>query len=136
MLGTFLTDYSAWIGLGLLVGLFILFATERFPPVTVAVGGAAVMLVLGYLPRSEMEQVFANPAPITIAAMFILSGALIRTGVVEALASIAERRTERHPRRSIAELFGGTFLASSLVNNTPVVIILVPVIRKIAGLAG
>ncbi|HCB78151.1 MAG TPA: SLC13 family permease, partial [Erythrobacter sp.] len=34
------------------------------------------------------------------------------------------------------ELFGGTFLASSLVNNTPVVIILVPVIRKIAGLAG
>ncbi len=93
MLGTFLTDYSAWIGLGLLVGLFILFATERFPPVTVAVGGAAVMLVLGYLPRSEMEQVFANPAPITIAAMFILSGALIRTGVVEALASIAERRT-------------------------------------------
>ena len=128
--------YSAWIGLGLLVGLFVLFATERFPPVTVAVAGAAAMLILGYLPRSEMEQVFANPAPITIAAMFILSGALIRTGVVEALASIAERRTERRPRLSIAELLGGTFLASSLVNNTPVVIILVPVMRKIAKLAG
>ncbi|MEW4447401.1 SLC13 family permease [Qipengyuania sp. JC766] len=136
MLETFITDYSAWIGLALLVGLFVLFATERFPPVTIAVGGGAVMLLLGYLERAQMEQVFANPAPITIAAMFILSGALIRTGVVEALASIAERRTERHPRRSIGELLGGTFLASSLVNNTPVVIILVPVIKKIAKLAG
>ena len=129
-------DYSAWIGLAILVGLFILFATERFPPVTIAVGGAAVMLVLGYLPRSDMEQVFANPAPITIAAMFILSGALIRTGVVEALASIAARRTRGRPRRSIAELLGGTFVASSLVNNTPVVIILVPVLKKIARIAG
>ncbi|MDG5747999.1 SLC13 family permease [Qipengyuania sp. XHP0207] len=136
MIEQLLTDYAPWIGLAILIGLFALFATERFAPVTVAVGGAAVMLVLGYLPRSEMEQVFANPAPITIAAMFILSGALIRTGVVEALASIAERRTEKRPRRSIAELLGGTFFASSLVNNTPVVIILVPVIQKIAKLAG
>lgn len=136
MVATFLAEQSEWVGLLLLLVLFTAFASERFPPVTVAVGGAAVMLVLGYLPRSEMEQVFANPAPITIAAMFILSGALIRTGVVEALASIAERRTERHPVRSITELLGGTFFASSLVNNTPVVIILVPVIRKIARLAG
>lgn len=133
---SFLDDQSAWIGFAILAGLFVLFASERLAPVTVAVVGAAVMLVLGYLPRSEMEQVFANPAPITIAAMFILSGALIRTGVVEALASMAARRTEGRPRVAIGELLGGTFVASSLVNNTPVVIILVPVVRKIAKIAG
>ena len=136
MISQFVADYSSWIGLAILIGLFVLFAAERFAPVVVAVGGAAVMLVLGYLSRDDMEQVFANPAPITIAAMFILSGALIRTGVVEALASVAKRRTSQRPRRSIAELMGGTFLASSLVNNTPVVIILVPVIRQIAKIAG
>ena len=129
-------DWSEWIGLAILLGLFVLFATERFAPVIVAVVGAAIMLVLGYLPRSDMEQVFANPAPITIAAMFILSGALIRTGVVEALASIAARRTEGKPRVAIAELLGGTFVSSSLVNNTPVVIILVPVVKRIAKIAG
>ena len=129
-------DWSEWIGLAILLGLFGLFATERFAPVIVAVVGAAIMLVLGYLPRSDMEQVFANPAPITIAAMFILSGALIRTGVVEALASMAARRTRGRPRVAIAELLGGTFISSSLVNNTPVVIILVPVVKRIASIAG
>lgn len=131
----FLTNYSAWIGLLLLVGLFALFAMEKYPPVIVAVSAAAIMLILGYLPRSDMEQVFANPAPITIAAMFILSGALVRTGVVEAVASAASRRTRRFPRLSIAEIFGGTFFASALVNNTPVVIILIPVMRKVAQVA-
>ncbi|MBO6525463.1 MAG: SLC13 family permease [Erythrobacter sp.] len=133
---TLIDAWSAWVGLAILIGLFALFATERFAPVTIAVVGAAVMLVLGYLPRSEMELVFANPAPITIAAMFILTGALIRTGVVEALASIAARRTAGRPRLSIVELLGGTFISSSLVNNTPVVIILVPVVKKIASIAG
>lgn len=132
----FLDDYSAWIGLAVLFVLFVLFISERLAPVIVAVIGAAAMLLLGYLPRAEMEQVFANPAPITIAAMFILSGALIRTGVVEALASLAEHRASGHPRRSIAEVLGGAFFASSFVNNTPVVIVLVPIMRRLARVAG
>ncbi|MBO6766779.1 MAG: SLC13 family permease [Erythrobacter sp.] len=135
LISNFLTVNSAWIGLGLLIGLITLFALEKFPPVIVAVASAALTLILGYLPREDMEQVFANPAPITIAAMFILSGALVRTGVVEAVASAASRRTKRFPRLSIVEIFSGTFFASALVNNTPVVIILIPVIRQIARVA-
>ncbi|MGP1281580.1 MAG: SLC13 family permease [Parasphingopyxis sp.] len=131
-----LDSQSAWIGLAVLIGLFALFISEKLPPVIIAVIGAAAMLMLGYLPRAEMELVFANPAPITIAAMFILSGALIRTGVVEALASIAERRAAGHPRRAIGELLGGAFFSSSIVNNTPVVIVLVPIIRRIGDVAG
>ena len=77
------------------------------------------MLAFGYLPRSELQAVFGNPAPVTIGAMFVLSAALVRTGVIEALASIATRRAERTPKRSITELLGGTFFASALVNNTP-----------------
>ena len=132
----FIAEQSAWIGLSILLGLFILFISERLPPVIVAVAGATSMLFLGYLPREDMEQVFANPAPITIGAMFVLSGALIRTGVVEALASAAARRAERSPSTSLAELFGGAFLASGLVNNTPVVMVLVPIMQKVARVIG
>lgn len=131
-----LDSQSAWVGLAVLIGLFVLFISEKLAPVIIAVIGAAAMLILGYLPRAEMELVFANPAPITIAAMFILSGALIRTGVVEALASAAERRAEGKPTRSIGEVLGGAFFASSIVNNTPVVIVLVPIMRRIAAIAG
>lgn len=132
----FIDSQSAWIGLAVLLVLFALFMSERLPPVIIAVAGAIGMLVLGYLPRERLEQVFANPAPITIGAMFILSGALIRTGVVEALASAAARRAELHPRLSLAELLGGSMAASGLVNNTPVVIVLLPIVRKVASVIG
>lgn len=40
----------------------------------------AALLATGILPTSEALSVFSNAAPITVAAMFILSGALMRTG--------------------------------------------------------
>ena len=79
---SFLSDYSAQIGLVVLVLTFIAFLMERRPPVVIAVVSGAVMLALGYLPPKEMLATFANSAPITIAAMFILTGALLRTGAL------------------------------------------------------
>lgn len=56
----------------------------------------AALLATGILPTSEALSVFSNAAPITVAAMFILSGALMRTGAIEAfgeaVASVARRR--------------------------------------------
>ena len=127
-----LQDYSAEIGLVLLVGLFAAFALERRPPVVVAVFGAAAMMLLGYLPTSEMLGVFANPAPVTIAAMFILSGALLRTGALEAVSGWVIRRTLRRPRLALAEIVGGTLLSSAFMNNTPVVIVMIPIARRLA----
>lgn len=40
-------------------------------------------MLLSFLPVGEAQGVFANPAPITIAAMFIPSGAMLRTGALE-----------------------------------------------------
>ncbi|MBD2843534.1 SLC13 family permease [Erythrobacter rubeus] len=135
-LSVFVESNSAWIGFVILALVFAAFISERLAPVTISLVGASVMLALGYLPRSELQAVFGNPAPLTIGAMFVLSAALVRTGVIEALASIATRRAERTPKRSISELLGGTFFASALVNNTPVVIVLAPIVRRIAAVAG
>ncbi len=132
----FVESNSAWIGLAILGLVLAAFLSERLAPVTIALLGASVMLALGYLPRGELQAVFGNPAPLTIGAMFVLSAALVRTGVIEALAGIATSRAERTPKRSITELLGGTFFASALVNNTPVVIVLAPIVRRIAAVAG
>ena len=98
LLRGFLDDHSAGIGLVLLVGLLITFARERRPPVVIAAVGAILMLVLGYLSTNDLLGVFSNPAPITIGAMFILSGALLRTAALEAVSGWIIRRTLRHPR--------------------------------------
>lgn len=129
-------SWSAWIGLGFLVVIFAAFARETLPPVTVAVTAAAAMIVLGFLPAADVADVFSNPAPLTIMAMFVISGALVRTGVVETLAGMAVRRAEKAPRTSIGEVLGGAFAVSSIVNNTPVVMILVPIVKRMAEAAG
>lgn len=127
---------SEWIGLGVLIVILVAFLSERMAPVTIALAGAGAMLALGFLRRDELQAVFGNPAPITIGAMFVLSAALVRTGVIEALAGIATRRAELTPKRSISEILGGSFIASALINNTPVVIVLAPIVRRIASVAG
>ncbi|MFP5434038.1 MAG: SLC13 family permease, partial [Alphaproteobacteria bacterium] len=123
-------------GLVMVLLLFVAFAMERFPPVVIAVIGAILMLVTGMLSPTDLLTVFANPAPITIAAFFILSGALIRTGAIEALASLMVSRAKERPRRTVAELLGTAMLAPAFVNNTPVVMVLIPLVKRLARTVG
>ncbi|WP_108811560.1 SLC13 family permease [Sphingorhabdus sp. Alg231-15] len=125
-----------YVGLAILFALFTAFVGERRPPAVTAVVAAALMMVLGLLSSNDMLSVFSNPAPLTIGAMFILSGALVRTGVIEALAGFAARKAENRPFMAIGGFLGGTFASSAFVNNTPVVIILIPIMRKIAKVSG
>jgi len=127
-----LSDYSAQIGLALLVLTFAAFMMERRPPVVIAVVSGAIMLALGYLSPKEMLGTFPNSAPITIAAMFILSGALLRTGALEEVSGWVIRRTTQSPRLATAEIGLGTIAASAFMNNTPVVIVMIPIVKKLA----
>ena len=128
--------YQPILGLGFIIALFIAFASERFPPVTIAVVGAGAMIVCGWLTPSLVTTAFANSAPITIAAFFVLSGALVRTGTIEALASIVVRRAGNAPRRTVAEMLAGAATAPAFINNTPVVIVLIPLVRRLARTVG
>lgn len=131
-LQAFLGQHSAVVGLVLLVVTFAAFATERRPPVVIAALAGLLMMVLGYLSTAEFLAVFSNPAPITIAAMFVLSGALLRTGTLEAVSGWVIRRAARHPRLAVGEIGLGTLVASAFMNNTPVVIVMIPIVKKLA----
>lgn len=131
-----IAEHGAIIGLGLLFALLLAFILERRPPVTVAITGAVVMMVLGFLDADQMLGVFGNNAPITIGAMFVLSGALQRTGALEEISGWVIRRTLRKPRIALAEIGGGTLFASAFMNNTPVVIIMIPIMKRLARVIG
>lgn len=133
---TFIASYGPYIGLILLIGIFVAFALERQPPVVIAVVGGLLMMALGFLPPGELLGVFSNSAPITIAAMFVLTGALLRTGALEEISGWVIRRTLRKPRLAIAEIGGGTILASAFMNNTPVVIVMIPIVQRLARVLG
>ena len=98
--------YHPLIGLILLFLLFAGFVVERLPPVVVATLGALIMLLLGFISTDELLGVFSNPAPITIAAMFVLSGALLRTGPHEKEMSGGEADTTNNRMEMTAAIKG------------------------------
>ncbi|MET4133421.1 di/tricarboxylate transporter [Porphyrobacter sp. MBR-155] len=136
LLADYVTPFGPYIGLALLIGIFAAFATERRPPVIIAVTGGLLMMLFGFLPPRELLGVFSNSAPITIAAMFVLSGALLRTGALEEVSGWIIRRTLRKPRLAVAEIGAGTIVASAFMNNTPVVVVMIPIVQRLARVLG
>ncbi len=126
-------DHEAAVAIILALLLFVAFAAERYPPDVTAAAGAALFVILGLAPVDGVMKVFGNAAPITIAAMFVLSGALVRTGVIDALADAVVARAKTSPVLGLAAFFGVTIAASAFVNNTPLVLVLIPIVIRLAG---
>ena len=137
MLALPLTDTGqALLAIALMLGMFVLFLRERWPTEVVAIGGVALLLILGLLPTDRATAVLANPAPWTIAAMFIVMGALVRTGSLDRLTKFAEARAASNPALAVATLLGFVAIASAFMNNTPIVVIMLPVFVQIARILG
>ena len=132
----FIETWQAPIGLAILGLMFVGFILERFPAAVVAILGACAFLFLGIINSKQLFSVFSNSAPITIGAMFILSGALLRTGTIDAIAGAIINRAARHPRLAVAEMFLGVYVASAFMNNTPVVVVMIPIILRLAQATG
>jgi di/tricarboxylate transporter len=121
------------IALVILGLLFVAFAIEKYPPEVSAAGAAALFIVLGLAPNDQVMSVFSSPAPITIAAMFVVSGALVRTGVLDAIAGLVIGRAKDRPLLAIGIFIFATIAASAFMNNTPVVVVLIPVVIRLAS---
>ena len=116
----------------ILVGMFILFLRETYPTEVVAIGAVGLLLITGLLPYSDGLAVLSNPAPWTIAAMFIVMGALVRTGSLDRVTRLAESMAKTHPKLAVTLLLGFAALASAFINNTPIVVIMIPIFVQVA----
>lgn len=134
--GIFVADGPAIVTLVVVAAMFALFVSETYSTETVAVSGAAVLLATGILTLEDFTTAVANPAPIAIAAMFVISGALVRTGALEAVGGALSRSVKDRPLLTLAGLGLFTVFASAFMNNTPVVLILIPIVTQIAHSLG
>ena len=116
----------------ILVGMFILFLRETYPTEVVAIGAVGLLLITGLLPYSDGLAVLSNPAPWTIAAMFIVMGALVRTGSLDRVTRLAESTAKTHPKLAVTLLLGFAALASAFINNTPIVVIMIPIFVQVS----
>lgn len=127
---------QAIMALAVVFAMFALFVRETYPAEVIAIAGATVLLISGILPYEAALGVLSNPAPWTIAAMFIVMGALVRTGALDWFTNFAERRSKGRPIVALAALMGFVVIASAFVSNTPVVVVMIPVFVQLARQMG
>ena len=128
--------HEAVLALLLVAGMFALFVREVYPTEVVALGTAALFLVLGILPYEAAVDSLSNSAPWTILAMFLLMGGLVRTGALDWLTRQAEAHLDERPVVTLAMIFGLVAGASAFLNNTPVVVMMIPVMMGVARKLG
>jgi len=116
--------------------MLILFMRERLASEVIAIGGAAVVLFLGIVPYNAAVQVLSNPAPWTIIMMFLIMGGMVRTGALDWLVRQAEANIDESPLTTLLLMFGAVAIASAFLNNTPVVVMMIPVMMTVARRLG
>ncbi|MGF1630078.1 MAG: SLC13 family permease [Kiloniellaceae bacterium] len=120
------------IVLVLVVVVFFGFVRERMAPDVVALCAVGVLLATGILDTGDALAVFSNSAPITVAAMFVLSAGLERTGVIDSLGRTVTKASTHSPLLSVALMMVSVMFLSAFINNTPVVVLLTPVVIMLA----
>lgn len=123
----------------LLAFAIISFIWERISADLTAVTVFGVLIFVSMLTKSDelpdleaLLNVFSNSAPLTIAAMFIVSGALERTGAIDLITSYLRRMVKLPYRLFMFIMVIGVAAVSAFINNTPVVIVLMPVVLTLS----
>ena len=93
-----------------------------------------VFLMLGgILSPQELFQVFGNEAVVTVACMFVLSSALERTGVIARMGALIDPYVGRTDLSVSLFLLPLVAVLSAFINNTPVVLVFMPMVMAIAA---
>jgi di/tricarboxylate transporter len=116
----------------LLAATLVSFVREKISPDLTALALFVAIIATGLLTPVNAFSVFSNPAPFTVACMFVLSAALVRCGAMELLSGLVEKSAGwSYP----VVVFLMVMLAagiSAFINNTPVVVVFLPVVLALA----
>ena len=116
----------------LLVVASYLFLTDWLATETTSALVIATLALTGILDTGEALSGFASTATLTVGAMFVISGGLLRTGALEIVTIGLARFSGGSPRRLLILLGGVIPLASAFMNNTPVVVMMAPVVLSLS----
>lgn len=121
--------FTLQIGLTLAVIAITLiaFIREWAAPDVIALTVLCGVVALGLVDPSKMTEVFKNEAPLAIAALFIIGGALEASGAVDHIGRVLRDKLPGNIRLAILGFSVLTAFFSAWMNNTAIVAILLPV---------
>ena len=126
---------QAWLTLILLVSMFAMMAWDRVPTWTIFLGAMTVAMTLQLAPAPALLKGFSNAGVLTVAALFPVAAGMYTTGAI----SLLSRRLLGNPRTETAanlRILPSMAIGSAFINNTPMVAMMIPVVRDLRRQAG
>jgi di/tricarboxylate transporter len=123
---------EALLVLAILVGAVALFISEKYPIDFVALLVLGVLLLFGLVTPAEGISGFSNPATVTVAAMFILSAGLQKTGATAVVGQLMVRFGKSY-FTALVVIMGTITVISAFVNNTAAVAVFIPLVMVVAN---
>jgi di/tricarboxylate transporter len=123
--------WQAWLTLAVVAAVVVTLVRGKAPPALAMIAGVVALLLPGILTPAEAFAGLSNPAPITIAALFVIAGGIEATGALQPLVRtiLGDGGADRGALARLASIVAS---ASAGMNNTPIVAMLSP---QVAGWA-
>lgn len=118
--------------LTIIVVALILFAFEWVAADVVALGILLVLIFTGLLPAQEAFLGFGSDTVLMLLGLFILTAALLRTGVVEWAGRLLLQYTGDNPNRLFATIMIAPASLSAVISNTAATAFFLPVVLGVA----
>ena len=132
--------WQAWYTLAVVIGLVFVLASGRISAPVAVLGAVAALVAPGVISTSAALAGFSNEAPVTIAALYVLAGAVLTTGALDGvtarLLSSQPTPSPRPGRRELALLLVPIAAISSLIYNTPLTAMTAPPVAAWAARTG
>jgi di/tricarboxylate transporter len=121
-----------WIVLVILVGAIVLFVTEWLSVDLVALGVVLGLMLFGILSPDAALAGFSSPIVITVAALFIVGGAVMETGLADIISSKIGKFAGKSNFRLLVLIMGTVALLSGFISDTGTVAVMAPAIISIS----
>lgn len=144
MIEAVLSQWTMWATLLVVAVSIVLYMTDRWSMELISAAIIAALLLLFLIPgatgadgqrvsTSAILSGFGNPALITIMALLVIGQGLFQTGALDGPTKALLAAYDRQPLLTLLGAFGAVYVTSAFINNTPVVIMFLPVMSAIAA---
>lgn len=141
------SEIYMWASFGVIILATISYVLERLSmELTSLLVIVALLLLFNLTPQltgdapspltsTDILAGFSNPALITIMALLVMAQGLFQSGALEKLIDQASRRAARNPVLAIFTVLMAAMISSAFLNNTPVVLMTIPILIAMASRA-
>ncbi len=137
-------DWHMWGVIAVLAVAMLSFALERVSLEVTSLSTLAVLLLwfqvfplidesgVNQLGAAELLRGFANPSLFAVLALLVMGQAMVQTGALSGLTRMFVRLSKNHHHLAVVSGFVGVMLTSAFLNNTPVVVMFIPIMQALA----